>query len=75
LRTPLNNKLQFIISFNPVSEKSWLREFFFKKENAYEIKEDIESIYLNHSTYINNDFIDKETYLKTLQLNTHGNRK
>ena len=73
LRTPLNNKLQFIISFNPVSEKSWLREFFFKKENAYEIKEDIESIYLNHSTYINNDFIDKETYLKTLQLNTHGN--
>jgi hypothetical protein len=29
LRTPLNNKLQFIISFNPVSEKSWVKGIFF----------------------------------------------
>ena len=29
--------------------------------------------YLNHSTYKDNEFIDKETYLQTLILNAHGN--
>lgn len=74
LRTPLNHKYQFIISFNPVAETSWLRTYFFHKDNAYKINEDFyEQTYINHSTYINNDFINKKDYLKTLELNALGN--
>ena len=73
LRTPLNNKLQFIISFNPVSESSWLRKYFFSENNAYDLKPEIENAYLNHSTYLNNDFIDKDAYIKTLEINALGN--
>jgi len=73
LRTPLNPQHQFIISFNPVSEKHWLRSYFFKENNAYELKDEFENSYLNHSTYLNNDFLDKEAYLKTLEQNALGN--
>lgn len=74
LRTPLNKNLQFIISFNPISEKHWLRTFFFDEKDAYKINERFKDLtYLNHSTYKDNEFIDKETYLQTLILNAHGN--
>jgi phage terminase large subunit len=73
LRTPLNNKLQFIISFNPVSESSWLRKYFFSQDNAYQLKPEIENAYINHSTYLDNDFIDKDAYIKTLEINALGN--
>jgi len=74
LRTPLNPLLQFIISFNPVSEFHWLRKYFFDEKDAYKLKSEYEGIaYLNHSTYLDNDFIDKEAYLKTLELNAKGN--
>lgn len=72
LRTP-KNKHQFIISFNPVSDRHWLRSFFFSEENGYKLKEEyVENTYLNHSTYLNNDFIDKEEYYKNLLLNANG---
>jgi phage terminase large subunit len=72
LRTP-KNKHQFIVSFNPVSEKHWLRGFFFG-DNPYELKKEYsENTYLNHSTYLNNDFIDKPDYYNNLLLNANGN--
>lgn len=74
LRTPLNKTHQFIISFNPVSETHWLRSYFFDKSNTFKINADFyQQTYLNHSTYLHNDFIDKDEYLKTLQLNALGN--
>jgi hypothetical protein len=74
LRTPLNPNYQFIISFNPVSETSWLCTYFFTETNAYKVKEDFKDVYLNHSTYTDNDFIDKEKYLESLTLNSIGNQ-
>ena len=74
LRTPLNSNYQFIISFNPVAETSWLRSYFFEKENAYKVREDFKDVYLNHSTYIDNDYIDKDKYLDSLTLNSIGNQ-
>lgn len=74
LRTPLTKTHQFIISFNPVSESHWLRSYFFEEKNGYEVKESFrENTYLNHSTYLNNEFIDKEMYYSTLLQNAHGN--
>ena len=74
LRTPLNKNLQFIMSFNPISEKHWLRTYLFDKIDAYAINERFKSsTYLNHSTYKHNEFIDQEAYLQTLKLNAHGN--
>lgn len=74
LRTPLNPNYQFIISFNPVSETSWLRTYFFEEANAYKIRGDFKDVYLNHSNYANNDFIDKDKYLESLTLNSIGNQ-
>ena len=74
LRTPLNPNYQFIISFNPVSETSWLRTYFFEEANAYKIRADFKDVYLNHSNYANNDFIDKDKYLESLTLNSIGNQ-
>lgn len=74
LRTPEAQYLQFAISFNPVSEQHWLRNQFFDKSNAYKLNETYsDSGLLHHSTFLDNDFIDKEAYLKTLQENAHGN--
>ena len=74
LRTPLNPNYQFIISFNPVSETSWLRTYFFEEVNAYKIRVDFKDVYLNHSNYANNDFIDRDKYLESLTLNSIGNQ-
>ena len=74
LRTPLNSKHQFILSFNPVSESHWIRKYFFDEKDAYKISDRFESnTYLNHSTFKNNDFIDKEKYEETLMQNAYGN--
>jgi PBSX family phage terminase large subunit len=72
LRTPLNPNHQFIGSWNPISETHWLRKNFFDENNAYKLKDSIKDAYLNHSTYLNNDFIDKEKYKETLILNANG---
>lgn len=75
LRTPKAKTLQLIVSFNPVSEKHWLRSFFFSESDAYKPHEKFGTdILIHHSTYENNDFINKEEYLKTLTLN-YGNRQ
>jgi len=74
LRTPLNDKLQFIISFNPISEKHWLRTYFFDDHNGYAINSRFaDDTYINHSTFRHNEFIDQEAYHKTLMQNAHGN--
>lgn len=74
LRTPLNNNHQFIISFNPVDENNWLRSFFFEKDNDMKLKEEFKDAYLNHSTYINNEYLDTDKYEETLNLNYSHNR-
>ncbi len=71
LRTPLAEYLQFIFCFNPVSEKHWLRSFFFKDNDAYSFKDEFKSYYLNHSTYKDNEFINREEYYETLMTNNY----
>jgi PBSX family phage terminase large subunit len=66
LRTPLAEYLQFIFCFNPVSEKHWLREFFFDSKDWYKLKDSFKSAYLNHSTFKDNEFINQEDYFETL---------
>lgn len=74
LRTPLNKKLQFIISFNPVSERHWLRTYLFAEDDAYKLNDRFSALtYINHSTFRNNEFIDQDAYHQTLLLNAHGN--
>lgn len=73
LRSPMAEYLQFCISFNPVSEQHWLRKQFFDKSDAYALNETYADGLLHHSTYRDNDFIDKDAYLKTLQDNAMGN--
>lgn len=74
LRTPLNKKHQFIISFNPVSETHWLRKYFFDEYDAYSLNDRFkDSTLLHHSTFRDNEFIDQEDYYKTLMQNAHGN--
>ena len=74
LRTPLNTVHQFIISFNPVSEKHWIRSYFFAEHDAYILNERFkDNTYLNHSTFQNNEFIDREAYEATLTQNAYGN--
>jgi phage terminase large subunit len=49
LRTPLNPIHQFIISFNPVSEKHWIRSYFFDEFDAYKLNDNFkDSAYLTH---------------------------
>jgi phage terminase large subunit len=50
LRTPLNKKHQFIISFNPVSQSHWICKYFFDERNPMELNERFQSVtYCNHS--------------------------
>lgn len=72
LRTPLNTQHQFIISFNPVSAKHWLRSFFFSENNPHQLHERFEDSYSMRSTYLDNDFIDKQKYLDTLRQSSFG---
>lgn len=75
LRSPQAEYLQFSISFNPVSERSWLRQYFFSKENAYELSEEFAyNTLLSHSTYLDNEFIDQDAYMETLIQNAKGNK-
>lgn len=66
LRTPLADYLQFIFCFNPVSDKHWLREFFFDENDWYVQNPKIKDILINHSTYKDNEFINQEAYYQTL---------
>jgi phage terminase large subunit len=74
LRTPLNKNHQFIISFNPVDVNSWLRTYFFDENDDSKIKVDFLDSYVNHSTFANNEFIDREKYEETLRLNYSHNQ-
>lgn len=74
LRTPLNPKHQFIISFNPVSEHSWIRKYFFDEKDAYSLNDSFkDNTLLHHSTFMDNEFIDKDDYHQTLLQNARGN--
>jgi len=74
LRSPQAKYLQFAISFNPVSETHWLRDYFFDKTDAYKLNENfVGSALLHHSTYKDNEFIDQEAYYATLLQNAQGN--
>jgi len=67
LRSPQAEYLQFAISFNPVSEKHWLRTMFFDEKDWYKLNKIFSNTaYLHHSTYKDNEFINQEEYLKTL---------
>jgi len=74
LRTPKSNRKQLIISFNPVSERNWLRSFFFSENDAYKPHERFgDDILIHHSTVYDNEYIDIPEYVNTLRLN-YGER-
>jgi phage terminase large subunit len=74
LRTP-KNKHQFIMCFNPVSERHWLRDYFFDKDDPYKINEDFAAeTYFSHSTFKDNPFINQKEYERTLLLNSGGSQ-
>lgn len=58
LRGKLDNCKQIILSFNPISEKHWLKKHFFDIEQ--------ENATICHSTYKNNTFLDAE-YIRELE--------
>lgn len=74
LRTPMAKYLQFAMSFNPISEKHWLRETFFHPEDRHAVHPNYQGeLLLNRSTYKDNEFIDQQAYLQTLIMSASGN--
>lgn len=68
LRIP-KAKLQFIASFNPVNEEHWVRHLFFHKLDKYAPNTELfDDIFLHHSTFQDNEFIDRIKYAKKLKL-------
>lgn len=75
LRTPQAEFLQFIGSFNPVSEKSFLRKMFFSDHDAYAPHPRYgNKLLVHHSTVYNNEYINVEEYVETLRLMYAGNK-
>jgi phage terminase large subunit len=61
-----NSLLQIVLCFNPISEFHWLKRRFFDSEWAKNAR--IEGRILDiHSTYRDNNFIDKMEYERTLK--------
>lgn len=74
LRSPEATYLQFAMSFNPVYEKHWLRDFFFDENDPHALHRDFKADTLLHrSTYKDNEFIDQAAYLETLMRRSSGN--
>jgi PBSX family phage terminase large subunit len=74
LRSPEATYLQFAMSFNPVREDHWLRHTFFDELNPHELHPDYKGeALLSRSTYLDNEFINHQEYLKTLIKSAAGN--
>lgn len=75
LRTPQAEYLQFIGSFNPVSETSWIRSTFFDERDAYAPNSDYgDELLIHRSTVHDNEYIDVDAYVKSLTLMYAGNK-
>lgn len=75
LRSPKTQN-SFILSFNTfINEHHWIRTTIFDKEQQYELSEQFKAFdtYLNHSTYLDNPFINQEEYRQTLLMDNGGN--
>lgn len=74
LRSPAAQYLQFALSFNPVHEDSWLRHTFFHPDDRHQVHPDFATkLLLNRSTYIHNEFMNREEYRQTLVDAAAGN--
>jgi phage terminase large subunit len=74
LRSPMARYLQFAMSFNPVHINHWLRHTFFHPDDSHKLHPDfVGQAYLHHSTYKDNEFIDRKEYLNTLVTSAAGN--
>lgn len=75
LRTPQAEYLQFIGSFNPVSEMSWVRATFFDTNDAYAANPEYgDELLVHHSTVYHNEYVDVEAYVRSLILMYAGNQ-
>lgn len=74
LRSPRTQNA-FTLSFNTfIPENHWIRETIFDKNDIYQLSEQFKGkTYLNHSTYLNNPFINQDEYKETLLMNNGGN--
>lgn len=62
-----------ILTFNPVLASSWVRHKFFHPDDPHAVNPDYAAdTFIHRSTYLDNDFIDKEAYLLTLTRNSAG---
>jgi PBSX family phage terminase large subunit len=69
IRTPAAFFLQLILSFNPTSDRSWIRKFFFDEHDAYAPHPRFgDEIMIHHSTVYDNEYINVEAYVRNLQL-------
>lgn len=74
LRSPMAKYLQFAMSFNPVHINHWLRHTFFHPDDSHKLHPDFKGqAFLHHSTYKDNEFIDRDAYLQTLVTSAAGN--
>ncbi|KAB1228460.1 phage terminase large subunit [Chryseobacterium viscerum] len=75
LRSPKTQNC-FIMSFNTfITEGHWIRTTIFDKIDLYQLSEQFRNLdtYLNHSTYLDNPFINQEEYRQTLLMDNGGN--
>lgn len=71
LRTPKAEYLQLAVSFNPVSDKHWLKSYFFD-ESGYLASQRFKDILIHNSTFKDNEFIDQKAYEETLIIGSNG---
>ncbi len=71
LRT-LKAPLQSIVGFNPIHEESWVRSYYFTKDNAHILKPEFGGLGLRTTLY-DNHFIDQEAYANDLIVGACGN--
>lgn len=72
----LKTQNSFILSFNTfINETHWIRTTIFDEKEQYELSAQFRNFdtYLNHSTYLDNPFINQEEYKQTLLMDNGGN--
>lgn len=62
-----------ILTFNPVLATSWVCQKFFHPIDRHSVHPSYaHDTFIHRSTYLDNDFIDKDAYLQTLMRNSAG---
>lgn len=63
-----------IVSFNPIHEKNWVRNYFFTKDDPHKVKPELGDVIALRTTLWDNPFINREQYAKDLIAGASGNQ-